>query len=342
MQRICGSLQKAGHSVLLIGRKLPHSPETGEFAFQTERLKCIFHKGKAFYIEFNLRLFFLLLFRPAKMIGSVDADTLPACCLASWLKRVPLSFDAHEYFSEVPELQDRKWVKNIWQWVERTFIPQADLIYTVSGSIAEEYQKFSKQKVHLIRNMPLRAQKKEGTEDAEKILIYQGALNRGRGLEALIRAAPELPLKIMIAGGGDLEKSLPALPGAGHVHFTGRKKPHELKSLTASAWLGYNLLENEGKSYYYSLANKFFDYVQAGIPQLCAAFPEYERLNRELEVALLIDEPDPEKIKAATNRLLKDPDLYHRLKKNALLAAQLWCWEEEEKKLIALYEPFRG
>lgn len=327
---------------MLIGRQLPDSPDLGKFSFQTERLKCIFHKGKAFYLEYNLRLFFRLMNSPAKMIGAVDADTLPACYFAARLKRIPLSFDAHEYFSEVPELQDRKWVKKIWQWVERTFIPHADLIYTVSGSIAEEYQKLSKKKVHLIRNMPLRKQQIQASRTTEKILIYQGALNKGRGLEALIQATPHLPLKVMIAGGGDLERVLPELPGAEKVFFTGRKKPPELQSLTAAAWLGYNLLENEGKSYYYSLANKFFDYVQAGIPQLCAAFPEYIRLNKELEVAILIDEPDAEKIKAAIDRLLKDPDLYNRLKRNAATAAQLWCWEEEEKKLIELYEPFRG
>jgi hypothetical protein len=89
---------------------------------------------------------------------------------------------------------------------------------------------------------------------------------------------------------GDLEMTLKKMTAELHIDnitFTGNLLPIQLKSLTQHAWIGVNLLENMGKSYYLSLANKFFDYIQANIPQICIDFPEYRKINSKYNIAVM-------------------------------------------------------
>ena len=121
------------------------------------------------------------------------------------------------------------------------------------------------------------------------------------------------------------------------LEFLGYIKPETLKQLTAQADIGINLLENKGLSYYYSLSNKFFDYIQQDIPQVCIDFPEYKKINEQYEVALLIKNCSVHEIKATIERLITDKNLYSQLKKNCEVCRQILNWNEEEKKLISLY-----
>jgi len=102
--------------------------------------------------------------------------------------------------------------------------------------------------------------------------------------------------------------------------------------------MGINLLENKGLNYYYSLANKFFDYVQAGLPQISMNFPEYKKMNEQFEVAVLIDDLKTKTIVNAVNRLLHEKDFYFRLRENCLRAREEWNWEKEEQKLLSFYQ----
>jgi hypothetical protein len=177
-------------------------------------------------------------------------------------------------------------------------------------------------------------------------LLYQGALNVGRGLAELLEAMPLVPARLVICGEGDLSAALRAqaarlgLLASGQVEFKGYVLPADLRLLTAQATVGIMLLENTGLSYYYSLANKFFDYVQAGIPQLCIDFPEYRALNQQHEVAALVPDLSPATLAAALARLLPggQPGAYYqRLAKNCRQARHEWRWQEEEKVLVGLY-----
>ncbi len=121
--------------------------------------------------------------------------------------------------------------------------------------------------------------------------------------------------------------------------------PEALRALTAQATVGIMLLENIGLSYYYSLANKFFDYVQAGIPQLCIDFPEYRALNAQYEVAVLVPDLAPATLAAGLALLLPggQPGAYYeQLAANCRLARAEWSWQQEEKKLVQLYDELLG
>ena len=104
------------------------------------------------------------------------------------------------------------------------------------------------------------------------------------------------------------------------------------------AYIGINLAENLGLSYYHSLNNKFFDYIHAGLPSITIGFPEFERINRDQEVTLLVQDLIPEHLAKPVNQLLHDQELYKKLRQNCLAAREVYNWQNEEKKLIAIYE----
>lgn len=348
MQKICRSMVSAGYTVQLIGRQRKASPPLSLEPYQQTRLTCFFNKGKLFYLEYNLRLFIHLLFTKFHAACAIDLDTIMPIYYAGKLKGAKLAYDAHEYFTEVPEVIRRPAVQKIWQWVERTYVPKFNLIYTVSPTLAKMFAAQYHKPVQVIMNVPvLNPQPTNNTQPTtNNYLLYQGALNEGRGLEHLIEAMQQINCKLLLAGEGDLSAQLRTqvkqLKLEHKIEFLGYVKPADLKQITAQACVGINLLENKGLSYYYSLSNKFFDYIHAYVPQVCIGFPEYKTLNDTYNVALLTQSCAVNEIKEAIERLLNDNDLYLILQKNCEVCSQGLNWQVEEKKLKGLYEQLFG
>lgn len=340
MIRICSALVEAGHSVLLVGRVLPESRELIEQPFEQKRLKCLFRSGMLFYAEYNLRLFFFLMGHEFDLGNSTDADTLLAMGLGCQLRHKIHVHDAHEYFTEVPELTHRKAVQWIWMRIEKIFIPKTKLAYTVSESIADVYTQLFGVKFSVIRNLPPLKQKGLTEEPKEKTIIYQGALNKGRGLEALIEAMTSVDAQLFIAGDGDISNELHALTRRlkleNKVTFLGMVNPEQLGELTAKAKIGVNLCENLGLNYYFALSNKGFDYIHANLPAITNNFPEYIKLNNKYET-MLLTECNPVAISEAINKLLNDSEYYQRLKNNCVIAQKELNWQKESVKLKELY-----
>jgi glycosyltransferase involved in cell wall biosynthesis len=175
----------------------------------------------------------------------------------------------------------------------------------------------------------------------EKVILYQGAVNEGRSLETLIPAFKNIPARLEIFGDGNFMEQARRLVENNYLQekviFNGKVLPDELQARTRKAWIGTTLFENKGLSNFYSLGNRFFDYIHAGIPQLCVDYPCYREINKKIEVAVLIDDLSTENISAAINKMLDDQQLYHRLQQNCLKAREELNWQQEEKKLIAFY-----
>ncbi len=338
MQRICSTLHEHGYDVTLVGRRLNRIDDVN-FAFRTKRLNCWFNKGKAFYVELNVRLFFYLLVTRFDAACAVDLDTALPVWLATKLKSKVFAFDAHEYFQEVPEVINRKRVKHFWERVARFIVPKTDFRYTVSPGLARQFKVLYGVPFSVVRNLP-KYEEHSIKENGSLFILYQGALNKGRGLEALITAASKLPIPVKIAGEGDLSGELHALVKKlkldNKVEFLGYLKPQELRRLTPKAFLGYNLLENSGLSYYYSLANKFFDYTMAGVPCLVPSFPEYKALNERYEIGIATNLMESD-IVSVVSDLVADRARYLKLVENALKAAKDLNWEKEQRVLLDLY-----
>jgi glycosyltransferase involved in cell wall biosynthesis len=339
MQRICGSLQNAGYHVTLVGRNTAGSPPLAKTAYRQVRLNCLFQKGKLMYLEFNLRLFFYLIVRNLQCIVAIDLDTIIPIYYVSRIKRIPRIHDAHEWFSELKEVVTRPAIHKIWLWVEKTYLPRFKHGYTVSASIAQAFREKYGVDYELIMNVPVPYPQKQ--TEPQHYFLYQGAVNEGRGLEWLIPAMEKVNAPLWICGEGNFSESCRKLIRNHKLEhkivMKGHIAPNELAGITASAYAGINLVEPVGMNQFFSLANKFFDYIQAGVPQLTMKFPEYERINQEYQVAVLIPELDQEIISAELNNLLTNEVLYSTLKRNCFKAAQELNWNKEEEKLTRFY-----
>jgi glycosyltransferase involved in cell wall biosynthesis len=126
------------------------------------------------------------------------------------------------------------------------------------------------------------------------------------------------------------------------VIFKGKIKPDELHVITQQAYIGITLFENTGLSNYYSLGNRFFDYLHAGIPQLCVNYPVYKEINSQLPIAVLIDDISSTNIAAQLNNLLTNAVLYNELQQNCFKVRQTLNWQNEEKTLIQFYKNLFG
>lgn len=343
MQRICLAYAEKGYPICLYGRILPESPPLAQQPYHQFRFSCFFRKGKLFYAEFNLRLLFRLLRTRPAAIWAADLDTMPAALLAKWLTGAILVYDAHEYFTETPELEGRPTTRKIWETLAKIAIPRADHAVTVSESLAEILQARYQRAFLTIRNVPLlRKGNILKIEKADpKVILYQGVLNVGRGLETAILAMHKLPeLELWLAGEGDLSEALRTQVKLekleSRVKFLGKLHPEALVDLTPRAFIGINLLDRRSKSYYYSLANKTFDYVQAGVPSIHLDFPEYRRLNIQWPCFVLLPELSTETLVRAVRQVLEQGTYYESLCLNCREAAREWNWEKEKAALPAL------
>lgn len=314
-----------------------------EFDFRTHSLHIPFKTGFLFYLFLNVNSLLKLLFKKTDIILAVDLDTIPATYIASKLKRVPIVYDAHEYYVESPELDQRQFVKSFWARIANFFLPKIKHNYTVCQSLVDILSKQYKQKYQLIINAPRKYHLPSTTDSKEKIILYQGVLNIGRGLEEMIEALLYIEgFKFHIAGDGDIKKVLMKLTEDltlnDRVIFLGKLNPEELKLVTNEAWLGINLLDGSNKNYFYSLANKHLDYIQHELPSLSMDFPEYRRINEEYEVSILMKDLNPKAIASSIQELNNHPEKYQKLVSNCRKAKEIYSWENQEKELISFFE----
>ena len=310
MQRICTSLAKAGYKVTLVGRELKSSAPLTPRPFAQVRLHCSFSKGKMFYAEYNYKLYRFLVHAVAKLaagktvppaaICAIDLDTILPCLWVSKAFKLPRVYDAHELFSELTEIKRRPVIYKIWSYIERKTVPQYQFGYSVNQFIVDELQRRFGVRYEVIRNLPVRRQT-DTTEvplsielPAGPFFLYQGAVNEGRSFETLIPAMKMVDAPLVIAGDGNFFEAVKKLVADHHlekkVFLLGYVQPEALKQITPLAYAGITLFENTGLNQYHSLANRFFDYINAGIPQLCVHYPEYAAIQERHSTALLIDE----------------------------------------------------
>ena len=383
VDRTCRALTGDGWRVTLVGRRLPHSPALAPRGYAVHRMRLLFRRSAAFYAEYNMRLFLLLLFSRADAVFANDTDTLAACSLAALLRRKPLYYDAHELFPDVPELQSRPRVQAVWKWIERKALPHVSQAFTVSQSVADEYRRRYGIDMIVVRNVPDRIENGEWRMEnllphqdnnaifdkpsqlsilktncqpdtgQFSILLYQGAVNIGRGIREMIDVLQILSdCRLVVAGDGDVLEQMKqyaaARPWHDRVEFLGRVQPDRLRALTAQASLGLCLLEDLGLNYRYSLPNRIADFAQAGVPVLATDFPEIRRVVEEYGTGILV-EPLPAEKKGddytqyivrlaeavrATLRYWRELPAEERRSRFARAGEEL-NWQHEHKKLLA-------
>lgn len=345
VHKICTSFLNMGHVPVLVGRKLSSSQPLSR-PYATERMRLLFTKGALFYAFFNLRLFFKFLFKKCDVIYANDLDTLLACFMVSRIRRKPLIYDSHECFTEVPEIQGR-FSRKVWLRIERWIFPRLKHVITVNQSIANFYKEKYGKEIHVMRNVPMSGQQivKKSREELnlpldKKIIILQGSgINVDRGAEELVEAMVHLDeVLCLIIGGGDvidqLKSRTKSLKLDKQVLFMPRMSYDQMMSYTACSDVGLTLDKDTNLNYRFSLPNKIFDYIKAGIPVFSSDLPELRRVIDAYGIGSLFESHEPEKLAESLKMLLNDNEKLEICRQNTVKAAKELSWETESTVLI--------
>ncbi len=321
--------------------------------YATHRMNLLFRKGPLFYAEYNLRLFLLLLTRKCNLLVSNDLDTLPANFLAHRLRNIPLVYDSHEYYTETPELINRPLVQGIWKWIEGLIFPRLIDTITVNDSIAGLFEKKYGKRPAVVRNIPRtgnvvikKTREELGLPADKRIVLMQGAgINIQRGSEEAIEAIEHVPNAILLIIGsgdviGELKKQAEQPSLKGKVMFLPKMPYPALMQYTRQADIGLTLDKDTNINYRFSLPNKLFDYIHAGIPVLASRLPEISRIVEGYNIGLITGSHDPGEIAAKINQMLSDSESRRIWKENLAKASEALNWENEETVLKAIYQKY--
>ncbi|WP_081011240.1 glycosyltransferase family 4 protein [Pseudomonas monteilii] len=285
----------------------------------------------------------------ANVIHAHDVNTLPTAWLAARLSRARLVYDAHE-ISTSREGYNK--LRNIVGSIESKLMPKTDANITTTDARAKYFARaYGISRPTVLQNRPrLTAPFKSNRirEELEltapwPIIVYQGGLQQGRGLEKLIRTAPYvLQAYFVFIGSGRLTQHLDELSKGlnlqDRVHFIPTVALGDLPSYTSSADIGVQPIENTCLNHYTTDSNKLFEYLIAGLPVVATDFPEIRRIVLGHDVGLLVPPNDSESLAYALNSLIHNIQLRQSYAANARSAAKTLNWEEQESRLVSLYQ----
>jgi len=306
-------------------------------------------------VEFVLRSFWLIRKIQPAFCHCNDFSTLPIGYLSKKFLKSFLIYDSHELESHQPpgERRDSKWLCWLIRRLEHFLIKRADKVITVSDGIADCLARQDGiERPLVIRNISeFSISETEpsggnhfGFNRDYKVVIYQGGLHAFRGIKNVIRAMKFLDKNIvlvLIGDGsvrGDLEREVAELDLKNRVKFTGWVSSQSLLALTQQSDLGLVPTENICLGYYYSLPNKIFEYIAAGIPLAVSNLPELEKIIKEYKIGETFNPADPKDIARAIQFVLQDRSHYQVLKKNVVEARKILNWDKEKQKLLDLYK----
>jgi glycosyltransferase involved in cell wall biosynthesis len=350
--KVCATFLEMGFRITLVGRLLPDS-KPFERPYETLRFRLPFQTGALFYAALNVRLFFYLLFKRTDIIVANDLDTLLPAFLIARLKGRELVYDSHEYFTEAEGLTNRPLPKKVWLAIEGFIFPKLKHVITVNETIAGIYRALYHVPVHVVRNVPMlreavvvASREALGLPTDKRIILLQGAyIDPDRGGMELAQSMEFLPdaLLLIIGSGRDLEnikREVAKRKLEDRVRFIDKLPFRELQQYTAVADVGVSLDKPLHLNYAYSLPNKLFDYIHAGLPVLVSDLPELRRIVEGYNLGRVVNRVEPREIATALQEMFSDENV-GVWKLNALKAARELNWQREQEVVRKVYEPLR-
>ncbi len=346
VEKVCRTLSENGYEIELLGNNWLGLPEIKR-NYPVSRLPLKSKVLRFAYVEFQYKLY-QELFRKADqqtILLANDLDSLLPNYLISKKLNIPLIFDSHEIFTEMPAINGR-FTQKIWRFLESSILPKVRWMMTASESYADWFQKrYQIERPIVVQNFPLKTENPQSyeSENSPKIILYQGVINPSRGLDKIIPAMKNIPnAELWIAGDGPKKIEYLQLTRnlnlENCVKFLGKLSPEKLRELTPKADVGLSIEENKGLSYFYSMPNKISDYIQARIPVVVSDFPEMKKVIDLFQAGEKIADYSelPEKL----NSVLKNGKQFYENSLNKA-SAEL-CWEKEEIKLLELFEKVKS
>lgn len=316
-----------------------------------EETKIFAIKKNKFSLFFYLHFVFILISELVRSSADVyfaeDLYTLPFVTTIAKIKRAKVYYNSREIYAHLGGLRNRPMLQSIVKSIEKFFIKQIDLVLTTGPLDSEYIEKLYKiSETLVIRNIPLYQKavskidlrKKYNIDQGKIILIYQGVILLGRGLEQIINAIARLPKTVLIILGEGEQKNnfielAKKLNVSGRIIFAGSVDQKDLINYTAGGDVGLSLIENISISYYHALPNKLFEYIMAGLPVLCSDLPQMKAVIEKYNVGESINIEDEENIFSTLNKWCANPNLLEAYKKNCAVAAKELNWQEEYKRV---------
>ena len=292
-----------------------------------------------------------------------DLDTLLICYLASRFNRSKLIYDSHELFMEMEKsyLSDVWWGRlavsillPIWSIEEKFCAKRADYVITVNDSVKNILiERLGIKNIMVLMNcLPFKEvnrgrefHKKFSLPEDAKIVLYQGGIMWRRAMKQIIDALEYLPKNIylVLMGGGadrvEISRYVSGKSYSSRIKFHDEVSLEDLPRYTASADLGIIPLLNVSLNNYYSLPNKLFEYMHAGLPVVASNFPEIKKIVVKERVGVCFDPEKPKNIAQEVIKLLSNSKRMAEMGANALsVSKEIYNWEIEEKKLLSIYK----
>jgi glycosyltransferase involved in cell wall biosynthesis len=328
-----------------------------------DRLRRVLHRGLTFLANRMLTVppFDRFIVRQglqhrADVVHVHDLPALHAGVLLARAWGVPLVYDAHEiyYAQEVLPAHIRK----AYFHKEARLIQYADVVITVNDFLAaliEERHGVGPVQVLCNSTDPEPAFDPARARDESPIrafapgpvLLYQGWISHERNIETLIRALIHVPppARLVIVGYGDHAGNLQQLACdlglAERVHFLGPVPSSAMLRYTAGGDLGLIPYLPIDDNHRYCSPNKFFEYVQAGVPILAHDLPFFRQMAQRHGVVACADFTSPEAVGRAIVSTLTGGTLA-AMRQRCLEARAALSWPVEEQKLLAVYDRLPG
>jgi len=305
------------------------------------------------YLEFLIKALWLIKKIQPDICHGHDPDGLLIGYVCKLFWQSKLIYDSHELWSDSIQMHaNRRSLFKIGRKIEKILINHAEVVITVNQSIAEIINKENDvMSIAVVRNIPNEmnfvsqfTREGLGFPDCEFHIIYVGNIERGRGVDVVIKAMEMVDNDIGLVLMGrnslfkkDMEKLCRSINLDGRIKFIKPVYPSEVVGVCKLADAGIAPIQNLCKSYYYSLPNKIFEYIHAKIPVLCSDFPEMKNIVDNYSVGEVFNVDEPSSIIGVINNCFNDPDKIIRYKQNCLKASKILNWNNEEKQLFNIY-----
>ncbi|OXS14097.1 glycosyl transferase family 1 [Zobellella denitrificans] len=286
--------------------------------------------------------------RRSTVIHAHDVNVLPTAWLASKLSGARLVYDAHEISSG---REGYRKIGRLVSCIEGAIMPKAAGNITTTDARAKFFARAYRMPRPLVLQNRPRLVKVEDNDrirceldlkESFPIVLYQGGLQPGRGLERLVKSAKRVAgAYFVFVGSGSIEVDLKTLVKSlgleSRVFFIPTVPLQELPHYTVSADIGVQPIENTCLNHFTTDSNKLFEYVIAKLPIVASDLPEISRVVKRHDLGLLVRSGDEDELVTALIHLVESSKLRQRYSINAEKASKTLSWEEQEQELVALY-----
>lgn len=300
-----------------------------------------------FYAAFKFLLLYELFKQKADIYFAEEIYSLPYVKFRTFFGKGKVYYNSRELYAFLGGLRNRKFIQKIFTFIEKLLIHQVDLVLT-TGEMDSDFlfNFYGIKNTLVIRNIPklktpdkkINLHEKLSISPDTRILLYQGVLIDGRGIELVIENLPKIKNAVFVILGDGVrklkwKKYAEELNVSEKVFFLGTVPQDELINYTAAADLGICLIENISISYYHALPNKLFEYIMGGLPVVSSALPQMKQIVDQYKVGECIDIETNKNIAELINNLLNDANKLGKYKSNCVEASKELNWDVEFEKV---------